>query len=518
MSEYDFSAVLEYLCSGIKNQKEKQSVREELYDHLMCKYETGLAVGKSEEQAGDDAVNSLGDRAKLRMKLSAVHSYIPKISMKKAMNLLIAGIVLNTFHINLFSGMDETVDLFAAVLTLTGMFCLSKSGKEMKKAFAASAAYTLYSFAVYALVPFYGDSAAVTVLISCAGALLYLLYYFLTLAALEKLCAPYMTDNKKLRFSVCRVMTLIGTAAAAAYKLMISETGESGSFAVLFPVAVGIAAKIMTIILYVRLNGVLYKADHEYKIEDSAEKKAAFAVLALLCAALLTVGAGMFYSMQPVKTAPYAVDDTDMTAGEYENIQNILKSYAFDPDLLAVMPYSETENYRMTAPYDRESADTVCSISVSGAYREFCYAVPISERDDEYRVLRYVIYETPVKGFRTCFAPDNTQLLPLNDGKTTVLVLEKDPESEKLLTVSPYKVAFDEHGGVERVEYKGTSSTVLIIAQNFCLKNLNGERKISANDAVISMTVPFAAARRSLKRILQDKSAPFGYGYVVFSF
>lgn len=499
MSGYDFGPVLDYLCAGIPSPKRRQQVRDELYDHLMCEYETGLAVGKSEEKAGEDAVNALGDRDRMRSTLSELHSVFPKISMKKAINLLIAGIVLRTFHINFFAGMEDIVNQIAAVLMLTGVFCLSKSGARMKKAFALFCGYTLLCFGTDAFLPLYEESRAAVTVAGCAVQALYLLSYFALLGGLEELCAPYLTDTgKKLRFFECRGMTLAGSVTAVLYKLAVANT--NGEYAAVIPIIIGIAAKIMTLILLVRVNRLLYKADHEYKIEDDTAKKAVFAVLALTCAAVLVFGAGAYYAMQPVNSAPYMINDTDMTPGEREKIHNVLKTYNFDPDLLAVLPCSETENYRHTAPYDFDGEDAVCCVSVSGAYREFCYAVPISERDDEYRILRYVTYEEPVKNLRACFVPDNRGL-PINDGKTTVLVLEKDPQTGEISLIQPYRVAYDGNGGVTRVEYRATGTTSLLIAQNFCIWKMEDAERRDAADMGINLRIPFAGLRRSLKDI-----------------
>ena len=55
MSEHKFDEILDYLCSGIISKKEKQAVRDELYDHLMTEYEINLACGMSENQAAEAA-------------------------------------------------------------------------------------------------------------------------------------------------------------------------------------------------------------------------------------------------------------------------------------------------------------------------------------------------------------------------------------------------------------------------------------------------------------------------------
>ena len=44
MNENRFDEILEYLCSGIMSKKERENVKDELYDHLMTKFEINLAT------------------------------------------------------------------------------------------------------------------------------------------------------------------------------------------------------------------------------------------------------------------------------------------------------------------------------------------------------------------------------------------------------------------------------------------------------------------------------------------
>lgn len=91
MNDNRFDEILEYLCSGIMSKKERENVKDELYDHLMTKFEINLATGMDEEQAAESAIDALGNRYVLRGNLSKVHSYFPALSVKKAMTLLLVG-------------------------------------------------------------------------------------------------------------------------------------------------------------------------------------------------------------------------------------------------------------------------------------------------------------------------------------------------------------------------------------------------------------------------------------------
>ena len=76
------------------SKSERQSVRDELYDHLMCKYETNLAIGMDEEKATEEAIDALGNKSVLKENLQKVHWYYPAQSLKSALNMLIISMVM----------------------------------------------------------------------------------------------------------------------------------------------------------------------------------------------------------------------------------------------------------------------------------------------------------------------------------------------------------------------------------------------------------------------------------------
>ena len=57
---------------------------EELTNHLEDNYERNLAVGMTEEEARQNAIDKMGDSDALSYRLSAVHSYSPLNAMSSA--------------------------------------------------------------------------------------------------------------------------------------------------------------------------------------------------------------------------------------------------------------------------------------------------------------------------------------------------------------------------------------------------------------------------------------------------
>ncbi len=77
LSEHKFDGLLEYLCGDIVSKSERNDVRDELYDHLMMRYETNLACGMSEDEAEAEAAEHLGDTDELKINLNKIHRRNP---------------------------------------------------------------------------------------------------------------------------------------------------------------------------------------------------------------------------------------------------------------------------------------------------------------------------------------------------------------------------------------------------------------------------------------------------------
>ena len=154
MQGHDFSGLLDFLCGGILSRREREAVRAELNDHLQEKYETLLRSGLDEEAAAAEAEASFGSRTELKAQLSALHPFAPRISLKKAMQLLISGFLLNSVYVELFSGIRYVFMFAGGIMMLTGLYCLAKANKPLRLAFvfrlcgfgAAVANYAFYLF------------------------------------------------------------------------------------------------------------------------------------------------------------------------------------------------------------------------------------------------------------------------------------------------------------------------------------------------------------------------------------
>lgn len=358
MQEHNFDEILDFLCSGIMSKRERQNVRDELFDHLMCKYETNLAVGMDEEKAAESAVNDLGDKNTLKFKLSQVHSYYPNLYMKKAMNLLIFGFVLTSFQINIIINTGEITKFIGQVVMLVALFCLSKANGKLKKACVLNFfEFTVAKLAVAAvpLIPtgFYWIIFSAHILSCLVG----MMKWYFVFVGLRDLTKPYLAEYpKKIPFNSAIFFSLIPPALFVFIYIVMIGTEEislniDGEFAFVFIPFILIAV-ILTLVVFSRVSKCLWQNDHEYQIETSSKKKALAAVLAVAVAIVPMLAVDLGVSLEKAETEVYSIDDSDIPEAEYNRICNNLLSYGIPERFVYSLPESEIEKFKGCVPFE----------------------------------------------------------------------------------------------------------------------------------------------------------------------
>ena len=362
MQEHNFDNILDFLCSGIMSKKERQNVRDELFDHLMCKYETNLAIGMDEEKAVESAINDLGDKNTLKFKLSQVHSYYPNLSMKKAMNLLILGFCLISFQINIIINIINTGEItkfIGQIIMIVALFCLSKSNDKLKKAFVfVSAEFTLTKIAV-AITPALSSVVFwiphVLYIASCIANIVKWFYLFY---GLRDLTAPFKEEYRKtIPYGFASFVNSLSPAyfiwlysAMIVSENSIPDISEvaTGTAYIIIPFA--LISIIITLVVFVMTSKCLWQNDHEYQIETSSKKKAIAAILAVAVAIVPMAAVDLWISYEKADTEVYTVHDSDISEDEYNRICGSLLSYGIPERLVYSLPESEIERFENAVP------------------------------------------------------------------------------------------------------------------------------------------------------------------------
>lgn len=492
MQEHNFDEILEYLCSGIMSKSEKQSVRDELYDHLMCKYETNLAIGLDEEAAVNKAVEELGDASTLRFKLSQVHSYAPKPTLKKAMNMLIFGYVMTSFHISFFTGMREIMTFIGTVCILVAVFCMRKANQKLNLAFYTKTVSSVFALFANAIKPIYSMPFWVEAAAGIISNLLSPVFLILLISGIKELVAPYIGSYpKKIPFDFgLAINGLWGAIYIVIYAVLIDSGETSAEIQSVLLAILLITAVVLNLVIFARSSKLLWNSDHEYKIEDSPKKKALAAVVAIAVAIVPVAAVDISLANQKAETVVYTVDDADLSQIEYERICGNLLSYGIPENVVCSLPKSELKNYSRSVHKSKlsEANRQLLEGCVQTHQNNVCHGLETSfstcavgmAEEDGYpiiRVLSWVEYKSSTDYdysdalFWEC---DWRHNVAINSGEEYngdfLLILSR--EDDKMLKNEPLDIYTDKEALTDRmigVRFEGKKDLLIIHAENLGL-------------------------------------------------
>lgn len=133
MSQPDFSEYVNNICKGIKSRPMREDIMEELTNHLEDNYERNLAVGMTEEEARQNAIDKMGDSEALSYRLSAVHSYSPLNAMSSAFFSLIGGYICMNFFLK--GPVKEILFILGIPIIFSALLRIRKLNGRTEKAF-----------------------------------------------------------------------------------------------------------------------------------------------------------------------------------------------------------------------------------------------------------------------------------------------------------------------------------------------------------------------------------------------
>lgn len=348
MQEHNFDEILDFLCSGIMSGKERQNVRDELFDHLMCKYETNLAIGMDEEKAAESAIDDLGNKNSLKESLQKVHWYYPAQSMKTAfyylIMALIAPMITAVFGISeYFAELAPIVSIASLVLEFAACFMFRTISKKFNAVFKLSVISTFLSVVQTAFEPFLNDYAVASIVVSAVTAVFMISRTILMFFALHEILKP--NGNSEIiretvsSYCLCYVFS---------FRMLAGVSDRSGIF-ILFCVFIIFSNYIFLIRNLMKISDILYKSEHEYKVDISGKNVlSAVSVVIVLSFSLIFAG-DYAYSVTDINKSfdiPYTVNDIGMTDAEYERICKNISSYGINENYVSVMPKSEIIKYQ----------------------------------------------------------------------------------------------------------------------------------------------------------------------------
>ncbi len=522
MQKHNFDDILDFLCSGIPMKSARESVRDELFDHLMCKYETNIACGLDEEDASESAIKDLGDVSALKFKLSSVHGYAPKPTLKKAMNLLIAGFVLMSFHISLFDGMADITKFIGSIMFLVAVFCLSKANHKLKKAFILRSSSFVFDVTAGALMPEWFDGFNINSPIGIVTGILNIMFWIYFLGGLYELVKPYESIKslkRRINFSlfVNVIISVVQIILFCAYFVDNDYWIDDPEVAwLLIPFA--ISSIIANLFVFVGVSKLLWNSDHEYKIETSSSKKIIVAVVAVFLAVVPRFAVDIYCSTQKADVSVYTVDDSDISEEEYNRICNNLLSYGIPEEIVYMLPESEIENYsdcihksefsefaqQFIDDYDNPYVQKHYDTSIENG------ACAIGFEDYHIRVLSWVKYiECPGEYTNGIFWNNEwIKMYPVNldDEYNGDFLLILSEEYEEVFKNEPLNIYVDEKGLTDRMtgaRFQVKEGLIVIHAESFWIDSIY-QQWANYGLTTVNRRIPFSFLNRSPLRFYES--------------
>ena len=499
-----FDEYTEYITRRIMSNKKKAEVRDEYYSHLLEEYERYTYLGKSHAEAQACAIESMGDREIVKEQFGELYSVIPFKYMKSSLNLIMWGMLLSSFQINIgIDGLTQIVGFIGSALLLFGLLKIRKTDVKLNIAFfmnvgigflgvvGAHIGRTLIEPAVFSLALTFTSIALTTVM-----------YAFL-FAGINSLCVSLNGDGLtrpklKLGFIFYCLFELIFFAALSGVVI----------FAFIAPIFL-----ILSIWQLRNARKVLANANEEFELKTviTIGEKAVYCVLIFAFAVTPIISMLAVAGSQP-RVEVYNPTDTSYTADEVNTVKLEMLSLGMPEDILDDLPDSEIMKYK-GAIYLEKTCGQKYGLSNNNLaldFSSYIFFFPNAEArslicadiDDE-SVLKYRngLY---LKHSSRDWAPMNTG----GEDEFYLALCEKDGKTVSSEIIAPYEPEIYNFDSVEGFEFKfprGSVSRRAYVSNQIYIQSVDKEHRISLIADFIFESQPLAATRYSVNNVAQHE-------------
>ena len=424
MLQPDFSDYVNEICKGIKSRPRREEIIEELTNHLEDNFERNLAVGMTEQEAKEDAINKMGDRDTLSYRLAAVNSYSPLKAMSSAFFALIAGYILMNFFLN--GIVQDVFRVFGIIFIFSSLLRMRRMNNATEKAFhffnfSVLIRLLLYCIRLGRIVPVPLQTSLAVAIFVTEG-----FFWFFLFTGLCKACKPHLKEAaKEPHFYFCGIYHLAFNLFNSF--LVILAEGEDANFNFFILPWFMIFMYFFGTYQLIRTRNILWDADNEYDIAPADKKHTAlFAGIVAIFAATAVLFNFAASTQKPVKTELVIHDVSREEQPEADRIREKMLGWDVKEQIVEDLPDSEILKYK-DAEFVTWGAD---GGSMGGSYFEtgaqsdlwyYWFFIPDKEYEGNYevRLLCYIEshYSDKIKGlYRKGFyyVPWYKGVFPLN--------------------------------------------------------------------------------------------------------
>ena len=139
---------LDRICAKIPAADKAAELRAEILDHIECKISFYVECGHDYNEAVERAVTEMGDSGHIAEQMGSIHSRVPHLDMKNALNRIVIGLLIQFFSIDI--GMLRSIMIIIGMLLVfSGMLQIRKTNTKMRDAARVSFVQCCFQAAVF---------------------------------------------------------------------------------------------------------------------------------------------------------------------------------------------------------------------------------------------------------------------------------------------------------------------------------------------------------------------------------
>ncbi len=498
-----FDEYIEYITRRIMSNKKKAEVCDEYYSHLMEEYERHTYLGKSHIEAQVFAVESMGNKDVIKEQFGELYSVIPYKYMKSSLNLIIWGVLLSSFQINLFfEGFMEIVEFIGSALLLLGLFKIRKTDKKLNVAFFMTIGIELIGIVGAHIGRTLIDPDNFILGMGPAIIVLGLIMYGFMFAGINNLCKTLKGDG------MTQPKLLLGYISYCLFGLSI--------LLAMFGAVVLVYFALLFLILPLwqlrNARNVLANVNEEFELKTVIDvgEKILYCVLILSIAVMPIISMFAVAGSQP-EFKEYNPVDTSYTADEVNHVKFEMVVLGMPEDILDDLPDSEIMKYKGAThleivcgeKWDRSGKNVWINFSSyifffdNGRARSLLCADIDDKSVLKYRNGLYLMHSNNGWNRVSTGEEDEFYLVLCNKAGETVT-------SEIISTYEPKMLSFDSVEGMEFKFPKGSVHRRAYISHQIVVKDYDDEQLLSVSGMFLCEQQPLTTNWQSANSAVRN--------------
>ncbi len=333
-----FDDYTEYITRRIMSSKKKAEVRDEYYSHLLEEYERYTYLGKSHVEAQACAVDAMGDKDILKEQFGELYSIIPFKYMKSSLNLIMWGMLLSSFQIDVgIDGFTQIVEFIGTALLIFGLLKIRKTDKKLNIAFFMTVGIQFIGIVGAHIGRTLIEPTDFLVVFKLIYILLNVVMYAFLFTGISNLCLSLKGDglkkpNLKLGYIFYCIMALLVVIAVLGF----------------YPILLAASVFLFLSLWQLRnARNILANENEEFELKTviAVGEKAVYCVLIFAIAVTPIISMLSVSGSQP-KTEVYNPADTSYSADEVNNVKLEMLTLGMPENILNDLPDSEIMKYK----------------------------------------------------------------------------------------------------------------------------------------------------------------------------